>query len=64
MARLVMLNELHVSVRIPADLPESDVGAVRRVILTQAFLRRVRAAIQDLIARDLAARLVRVRVSF
>jgi hypothetical protein len=64
MSRLVVLNEIHVTVRVPAGLPEAEVAAVRRVVLTRAFLTRLRKAVHDLIARDLAARVVHVRVSF
>jgi hypothetical protein len=63
-SRLVLLHEIHLSIRVPADLPEPEVAAVRRVILTRAFLRRMKTAIQELIAHDLAVRVVRVRVSF
>lgn len=63
MPRLVVLHEIHVTVRVPADLPDSEVAAVRRVVLTRAFLTRLKKAVRDLIAHDLAARVVRLRVS-
>jgi hypothetical protein len=64
MPRLVLLHEIHVTVRVPAELPESEVAAVRRVVLTRAFLTRVKKAIRELIAHDLMTRVVHVRVSF
>jgi hypothetical protein len=64
MSRLVLLHEIHVTVRVPADLPEPEVAAVRRVVLTRAFLNRLKKTVRDLIAHDLAARVIYVRVTF
>jgi hypothetical protein len=63
MSRLVTVHEIHVTVRVPAALPDPDAAAVRRVILTRAFLTRLKRAARELIARDLSTRLVHIRVS-
>jgi hypothetical protein len=42
MSKLVMIDELHVTLRVPADLPSARVEDVRRVLLGQAFLGRLR----------------------
>ena len=63
MARLILVEEIHVEVRLPAALSDPEVAAVRRVVLTRAFLTRLKKAVRDLIARDLAARIVHLRVS-
>jgi hypothetical protein len=63
MPHLVLLEEIHVEVRLPADSADREVAAVRRVILTRAFLSRLKKAVRDLIAHDLAARVVHLRVS-
>jgi hypothetical protein len=64
MSRLVLLHGIHVTVRVPDDLAEPEVAAVRRVVLTRAFLTRVKKAVHDLIAHNLATRVVHVRDSF
>ena len=63
MPRLVVLHEIQVTIRVPAQSADPDVAAVRRVILTQAFLTRLKRVVRELIVRDLSTRLVHIRVS-
>lgn len=46
MAKTAVIDELHVTVRVPADLPESEAGTVRRALLGEDFLRRLRGAVR------------------
>jgi hypothetical protein len=55
-----LVEEIHVEVR----LSDPEVTAVRRVILTGTFMSRLKNMVRDLIARDLATRVVRLRVTF
>lgn len=41
----VLIDELHVTVRVPADLPEPEAEAVRRTLAGDAFADRLRDAI-------------------
>lgn len=41
----VIADELHVTVRMPADLPAAEVEAVRRTLAEPAFVDRLRAAV-------------------
>jgi hypothetical protein len=42
MAKLVMIDEVHVTLRVPADLSGDRIVDIRRVLLGQAFLGRLR----------------------
>lgn len=41
----VVADELHVTVRMPADLPAGDAEAVRRTLADPDFVDRLRAAV-------------------
>ncbi|QDU21731.1 hypothetical protein [Urbifossiella limnaea] len=41
----VVVDELHLTVRMPADLPAGEAEAVRRTLAELAFLDHVRAAV-------------------
>ena len=45
MVRTVVLEELHVTVRIPAALPGKAAAAVRRRVRSEAFRRAVERAV-------------------
>jgi hypothetical protein len=45
MAKSVIIDELHLTVRTPAVLPEIAVEAVRQILIGEEFLRRLRKAI-------------------
>jgi hypothetical protein len=44
MPRTVVLDELHLTFRIPAALPDADARAIRRVLNSKAFTAAVRRA--------------------
>jgi hypothetical protein len=45
MPSTVVADELHLTVRMPADLPAGDAEAVRRTLAEPAFANRLRAAV-------------------
>lgn len=46
MAATVIVDELHVTVRVPGGLPEAEAEAVRRVLRGDGFTDRLRAAVE------------------
>jgi hypothetical protein len=44
-AKTVVVDELHLTVRMPVDLPAGEAEAVRRTLAEPAFVDRLRAAI-------------------
>lgn len=46
MAKTVVIDELHVTFRIPNDLPESEAEAIRQALDGDDFLNRLRRAIR------------------
>ena len=50
-SKTLMIDEVHLSLRIPADLPDDEVEAVRQTLAGDDFmsrlLRAVRAVIRD-----------------
>ena len=46
MAKTVVIDELHVTVRVPNDLPEDEAEAVRRTLAGDEFMDRLRRAIR------------------
>lgn len=46
MPKTVMIDEVHLTVRVPADLPAHDADAVRRTLLGDEFMDRLRRAIR------------------
>jgi hypothetical protein len=46
MAKTVVLDELHVTFRIPSDLPESEAEAIRQALGGDDFMNRLRRAIR------------------
>lgn len=61
MAKTVIIDELHVTLRIPSDLPDSEAEAIRQALVGDEFMTRLRRAIRAVIRSlpELAA----VRVS-
>jgi hypothetical protein len=54
MPRLVVLDEFHVTVTIPARLPDKDVREVRRVLRSRAFRQQLRQALLTLLTLQAA----------
>jgi hypothetical protein len=63
MAKTVLLDEWHVTFRIPETLPDANVRAVRRVLNSKAFTAAVRRAVSQEVKRRPALKPVRVTVS-
>lgn len=49
MAKTVIIDELHVSVRIPANLPDDQAEAIRQTLTGDDFLARLRKAVREVI---------------
>jgi 2'-5' RNA ligase len=45
MAKTVVIDELHVTLRVPADLPADRAAAVRRALTRTAFTARLQRAV-------------------
>lgn len=46
MARTVVIDEFHLEVRVPADMPAAQLRAVRRTLADKRWFRRFRRATQ------------------
>lgn len=46
MSKTVVIDELHLTVRVPADLPDADAEAVRTVLAGAEFMGRLRRAVR------------------
>ena len=63
MPKTVVIDELIVTVRVPADLPDPAADAVRQTLAGDAFLRALRRAVRRVVRTDPALAAVRVSVS-
>ena len=63
MAKSVLLDEWHLSVRIPSSLPAATVTSIRRALNASTFTAALRRAIRAVLRRRPALRPVRVVVS-
>lgn len=61
MARTVVIDELHVTFRVPSDLPDTDAEAIRQALDGADFMNRLRRAVRA--AMRALPELVAVRVS-
>ncbi len=50
MAKTVILDELLLTIRVPADRPDAEVHAIRRALESDDFLLRLRRAIRTVLA--------------
>jgi hypothetical protein len=50
-AKSVVIDEIHVTVRVPADLPDKPAAAVRRTLSGAAFTRALREAVLRTVRR-------------
>lgn len=46
-SRTVVIDEIHVTVRVPADLPDDEVEAVRDTLATNEFMAHLRRAVRN-----------------
>ena len=63
MPKTVVIDELIVTVRVPADLPDKEAAAARRALLGDAFAGRLRRAVRSAVRAFPALSRVRVTVS-
>jgi hypothetical protein len=49
MPKTVVIDELHVTVRVPASLPDADAETVRRTLAGAEFMNRLRRAVRVVI---------------
>jgi hypothetical protein len=61
MPKTVVVDEMHVTIRVPTDPPEADAETVRRTLLGAEFMARLRRSVR-LVFRAFPD-LARVRVS-
>ena len=59
----LVADELHLTVRMPADLPAGEAEAVRRTLADRAFVDRIEAAIQAAVREFPALAPITVTVS-
>ena len=46
MAKTVVIDELHLTVRVPSDLPDAQAEAIRRTLAGADFMTRLRRAVR------------------
>jgi hypothetical protein len=63
MTAYVLLDEIHVEVRVPRALPPDELAAIRRTLMADQFLARLRAALRPAFAAHPALAAVRVRLA-
>jgi hypothetical protein len=63
MPKTVLLDEWHVTFRIPSTLPADDVRAVRRVLNSITFTAAVRRMVSQQVKRRPALKPVRVTLT-
>jgi hypothetical protein len=63
MAKLVTFDELIVTIRVPADLPDSIAAALARTLKSKSFRARLRRKIRDAFLADPSLSEVRLRLS-
>ncbi len=63
MAKMVLIEEFHVTVLIPHGLPEPNCRAIRQALVGRAFRTDLGRAVRQAFGRYPVLRKVRVRVS-
>jgi hypothetical protein len=46
MAKQLTIDEIHLTLRIPGDLPDDEVEAIRQTLADEEFMRRLRRAVR------------------
>ncbi len=49
MAKGNLIDELHLTIRVPSDLPDADAQAVRRTLAGRDFMSRLRSAVRAVV---------------
>ena len=63
MNRSVIIEQIHLTVRVPVSLPDSEVVAVRTSLAGAGFVTRIRRAIRAAIRADPTLAPVRITLS-
>jgi hypothetical protein len=63
MAHSILMDELHVTIRAPVELPEADYQAMHRALHRPRLLQRVRQAVTAVLQSYLSLRHLRIRLS-
>jgi hypothetical protein len=63
MAKSIVLDEIHLTFRIPNDLPSAHSDELGRLVRAPAFLNRLRRAIRTVVRRCPELNVVRVSLS-
>ena len=63
MPRTVVIDELHLTVRVPADLPDDEAEQARLVLNGEDFMRRLRRAVRAAARTFEALSALRISVS-
>ena len=63
MAKAVMIEQFHVSVFVPAELPPATVDAIRQALDGRRFRVRLRRTVEAMFGRDPALTPTQVTVS-
>jgi hypothetical protein len=62
-ARSIIMDEYHVTVRAPSGLPEAEYAAIRRALNDAQFQTDLRRAVRDVFRRHLALSKIRLTVT-
>ena len=49
MAKSVVIDELHLTIRVPNDLPDDEAEAIRRTLEGDDFMNRLRQAVRSVV---------------
>jgi len=63
MAKLIVLDEIHLTVLVPDDLPETECVAIRQTLTDALFEGRLRRIVRRLFSREPSLSKARVRLS-
>jgi hypothetical protein len=59
---MILLDEIHVLIRVPRKTNEAEVNQIRRVIRGKPFMKRLRSAIESTIASSVQLAPVRIEL--
>ena len=63
MAKFVVVEELHVTVRVPDDLPDAHDKEVRKRLASRPFRSRLLSAVRQVVAEVPALAVAKVHIS-
>ncbi len=63
MAKLIVLEEFHVTVLAPQGLPATEYGKIHRTVNTALFVTRLRHAVRPVFRREASLSRAKVRLS-